>query len=39
MYRKKILIDLDGVLNVYSGDYDKNIIPDMKKGAKNLLNN
>lgn len=37
MYRKKILIDLDGVLNIYSGDYDKNTIPDIKEGAKEFI--
>ena len=37
MHRKKILIDLDGVLNVYSGNYDQNIIPEIKLGAKEFL--
>lgn len=30
---KTILIDLDGVLNEYTGDFDKNIIPDVKQNA------
>lgn len=34
MYFKKILIDLDGVLNEYGKDkYDENFIPDIKQGA------
>ncbi len=37
MYRKKILIDLDGVLNEYSGNYDPNIIPEIKSEAKEFL--
>ncbi len=34
---KTIFIDLDGVLNNYTGDYDENIIPPMKQGAKEFL--
>ena len=34
---KTILIDLDGVLNNYRGDFDKNVIPDIKDGAKEFL--
>ena len=37
MFKKTILIDLDGVLNTYTGNYDKNIIPSMKEGAKEFL--
>ena len=34
MFTKRILIDLDGVLNEYVNDkYDENIIPDIKEGA------
>lgn len=34
MFTKRILIDLDGVLNEYGNDkYDENIIPDIKEGA------
>ena len=36
-YKKIILLDLDGVLNTYSGNFDKNIIPDVKSGAKEFL--
>lgn len=43
MFKKTILIDLDGVLNTYVGKYDKNIIPPLRQGAldflKNLSNN
>jgi len=28
---------LDGVLNTYSGNFDKNIIPNVKSGAKEFL--
>ena len=37
MYKKKILIDLDGVLNDYNGNYDENYIPKIKYGAKEFL--
>lgn len=44
-YKNKILIDLDGVLNQYKGNYDENYIPKIKEGAEefkkklvNLLN-
>lgn len=36
-FKKTILIDLDGVLNKYSGNYDKNYIPEPQEGAKNFL--
>lgn len=36
-YKKTLLIDLDGVLNEYSGKYDENVIPPPKEGADNLL--
>ena len=33
-YKKRILIDLDGVLNNYGKDkFDENFIPDIKDGA------
>lgn len=35
--KKTILIDLDGVLNDYRGDFDKNYIPKIKKGAIDFL--
>ena len=38
-YRKTILIDLDGVLNEYTGDFDKDYIPPIKDGAKEFLEN
>lgn len=37
MYRKKLLIDLDGVLNQYSGKYEEKIIPPVKEGAREFL--
>ena len=36
-FKKKILIDLDGVLNTYDGNYDKNVIPPIKDGAKEFI--
>ncbi|MDY6310656.1 MAG: hypothetical protein SPL73_02880 [Cyanobacteriota bacterium] len=36
-FKKTILIDLDGVLNIYMGDYVENCIPPMKCGADILL--
>ena len=36
-YKPTILIDLDGVLNEYKGDYDENFIPDVKQGAEDFL--
>ena len=32
-----ILIDLDGVLNTYTGGFDKDFIPPIKEGAKEFL--
>ena len=37
LYRKTLLIDLDGVLNQYTGKYDENIIPPLKDGAREFL--
>lgn len=38
MYKKKILIDLDGVLNEYGGKaFDENYIPKIKEGAKEYI--
>ena len=38
MYTKKILIDLDGVLNEYGKEkYDENYIPEIKQGAVNFI--
>ncbi len=36
-YKKTILIDLDGVLNEYKGNYDKNLIPEPKEGTSEFL--
>ena len=36
-YKKTLLIDLDGVLNQYTGNFDKNYIPEIKQGAKEFL--
>ncbi|MBO6181910.1 hypothetical protein J6O86_09525 [bacterium] len=38
-FKKTILIDLDGVLNTYNGEYDENFIPPIKDGAKEFLLN
>ncbi len=35
--KKTILIDLDGVLNTYNGNFDKDEIPPIKQGAKEFL--
>ena len=35
--KKKILLDLDGVLNTYSGNYDAKFIPPIKEGAIDFL--
>ena len=37
MKKRTILIDLDGVLNEYKGNYDKNFIPEPKFGATKFL--
>ncbi len=37
MNKKTILIDLDGVLNEYVGNFDKDFIPPIKHGAKVFL--
>lgn len=37
MLKKRILIDLDGVLNNYNGQFDENKIPEIKDGAKNFV--
>lgn len=38
MYAKKILIDLDGVLNNYGKEkYNEQFIPDIKDGAEEFL--
>lgn len=35
--KKTLLIDLDGVLNEYKGNFDKDYIPPIKKGAEEFL--
>ena len=37
IHKRTILIDLDGVLNDYTGNFDKNFIPPIKCGAKEFL--
>ena len=37
--KRTILIDLDGVLNTYTGEFDPEYIPPMKEGAKEFLEN
>ncbi len=39
MYKKTLLIDLDGVLNQYDGSFDAKLIPAVKDGAKVFLEN
>ena len=36
-FKRKLLIDLDGVLNEYSGNYDENVIPAIKKRSKGIF--
>ncbi len=36
--KKTILIDLDGVLNKYKGNYQENFIPAPANGVENFLN-
>lgn len=36
-FKKTLLIDLDGVLNEYQGNFDENLIPKPKKGVKEFL--
>ena len=35
--KRTILIDLDGVLNEYKGNFNKDFIPEMKVGADEFL--
>ena len=35
--KKTILVDLDGVLNEYKGDYNDAVIPSVRAGAKEFL--
>lgn len=36
-YKKTLLIDLDGVLNQYEGNFDRDFIPNVKFGAREFL--
>ena len=36
-FKKTILIDLDGVLNTYTGNFDENFIPPIKEGALEFI--
>ena len=36
-FKKTILIDLDGVLNTYSGKYDEDYIPPIANGAYQFI--
>ena len=36
-FKRTILIDLDGVLNEYTGGFDEDFIPPIKAGAKEFL--
>ena len=36
-FKKTIAIDLDGVLDEYTGKYDVNKIPDIRNGAKDFI--
>ena len=38
IFKKTILIDLDGVLNQYDGIYDENTIPAPRQDSKEFLN-
>ena len=38
-FKRTILIDLDGVLNQYTGNFEKDYIPPIKEGAKEFLKN
>jgi len=37
MKQKRILIDLDGVLNIYNGTFEEKHIPEVKNGAREFL--
>lgn len=36
-YKPTILIDLDGVLNTYNGEYQEDFIPPIKEGAQDFI--
>ena len=35
--KKTILLDLDGVLNIYNGEYQEDYIPPIRDGAKDFI--
>ncbi len=37
MGRKTVLVDFDGVLNQYNGEFDKDKLPEINSGAENFL--
>ncbi len=37
MSKRTILIDLDGVLNTYTGNYQEDFIPPMREGVREFL--
>jgi len=37
MTKKTVLIDLDGVLNTYCGNFEDDFVPDIKDGALEFL--
>ena len=39
MFKKTILIDLDGVLNTYDGKFDEQTIPPIKAGSYEFIKN
>jgi len=39
LFKKTILVDLDGVLNTYTGKFDENFIPPIKDGAFEFIKN
>lgn len=36
-YKRTILIDLDGVLNNYTGGYQEDFIPEIREGAREFI--
>ena len=38
-FKRTILIDLDGVLNNYTGGYHEEYIPEIKEGAQEFIKN
>lgn len=38
-FKKIILVDLDGVLNTYTGEFNENFIPPIKDGALEFIKN